>query len=71
MNQKNDKNWVYSVIIYADDIILIAYNMQQLQRLLDICTSWATKNTIKYGTDKCYYLADPSPKFPNSRVLCS
>jgi len=47
---------LFGVIIYADDIILMATKLTGLQKLLDICTLSAAKNRITFGIDKCYAL---------------
>lgn len=47
---------LFGVIVYADDIILMAGTMRGLQKLLDMCTEWAAENQITFGIDKCYAL---------------
>jgi len=42
------------IIIYADDIILLARSLDELQRLLDVCSKWASEKKIVFGTDKCF-----------------
>ena len=38
---------------FADDIILISDEPWKLQRLLNICQSWAIKNKMTFNTSKC------------------
>ena len=38
---------------FADDIILISDNPSNLQKLIDMCGAWSTKNGMKFNTDKC------------------
>jgi len=47
---------LFGVIIYADDIILMAGTLRGLQKLLDMCSKWASENQITFGIDKCYAL---------------
>jgi len=42
------------IIIYAGDIILLARSLDELQQLLDVCTSWANEKKIVFGTEKCF-----------------
>ena len=48
------KEFLLSVIAYADDITLLSLKTNKLQRLLDICYSWATANGMTFGLDKCF-----------------
>ena len=38
---------------FADDIVLISDKPSNLQQLLNICKSWATKNNMAFNTSKC------------------
>ena len=42
-----------STLGFADDIVLIADNPKDLQQLLLICESWATRNRMSFNSDKC------------------
>ena len=48
------KIFVLSVLAYADDITLLSLETNKLQGLLDICYSWAKKNGMSFGLDKCF-----------------
>lgn len=41
-------------LCYADDMVLLAPSKRALQRLLDICTSYAIRHDILYNTDKSF-----------------
>ena len=42
-----------STLGFADDIILIADNPENLQKLIDICGTWSRDNGMYYTIDKC------------------
>lgn len=42
----------------ADDVILIANSQEELQRLLDTCTSWAERNRLVWKPAKCVIVTD-------------
>ena len=42
---------------YADDIVLIADNPQNLQEQINICERWSIQNGMRFNTDKCKILA--------------
>ena len=46
-------NIVISALGFADDIILLADNVKNLQRLIDICAAWSKINGMDFNTDKC------------------
>ena len=48
------RKFVLSVLAYADDVTLISLEINKLQRLLDICYSWANENGMSFGLDKCF-----------------
>ena len=59
---------------FADDIVLISDNPEKLQRLLNICQSWSTKNGMTFKTSKCKVMILNGPsgsvKFKlNDRIL--
>jgi len=45
-------NLQVSILLYADDIVLIADNETDLQKMLDQCTSWTEKWKLTVNTDK-------------------
>ena len=45
-----------SALGFADDIILISNNPKNLQKLIDICFLWATRNGMTFNDDKCKIL---------------
>ena len=38
---------------FADDVVLISDSKQNMQKLLDICESWGTKNRMAFNMSKC------------------
>lgn len=42
----------YAVLAYADDLVLVSDKADNLQRLLDICISWATRNGQRFSATK-------------------
>ena len=38
---------------FADEIVLISDNPEKLQRRLDICQSWTSKDKMSFNTSKC------------------
>ena len=46
--------FILSVIAYADDVTTLSPDPNNLQRLLDICNSWANENGMTFGLDKCF-----------------
>ena len=47
-------DFILSVIAYADDVTLLSLKASKLQRLLNICNSWAKRNGMTFCLDKCY-----------------
>ena len=43
-----------SGLAYADDVTVLSLTNTNLQRLLNICSSWALKNGMTFGLDKCF-----------------
>ena len=41
-----------SVLLYADDLVLLAETEADLQKLLDTLSNWCTRNHIKVNEDK-------------------
>ena len=41
--------FVLSVIAYADDVTLLSLKPSNLQRLLNICNSWAKRNGMTFA----------------------
>ena len=50
------KSFFLSVLAFADDVTLIALKTEKFQRLLNICDSWAKRNGMIFGLDKCFVL---------------
>ena len=48
----NNQRFNTSIIVYADDIILISPVDSQLQQLLDLCTNYGKKWLIKFNPKK-------------------
>ena len=42
-----------STLGFADDIVLISDNKRCMQKLVDICQSWAAKNGMEFSATKC------------------
>ena len=49
-------NITLSALAFADDIMLLALVVSNLQQLLSICDSWAAKNGMTFGIEKCFIL---------------
>ena len=48
---------------FADDIVLISDDPEKLQKLIDKCESWASKNEMSFNTSKCKVMVfNGSPK---------
>jgi hypothetical protein len=58
-----------SIIVYADDILLISPVDFQLQKLLDVCTEYSEKWRIKFNTSKSNIITFGEPLFENSFKL--
>lgn len=46
--------------LMVDDVIIIAKDKDELQRLLNICTKWARLNFLEWKLQKCVIVADPT-----------
>ena len=57
LNQSNLGAYIgplhFAALGFADDIVLISDAPWKLQKLLDICSSWALKNGMTFKTSKC------------------
>ncbi|CAG9327239.1 unnamed protein product [Blepharisma stoltei] len=42
------------LLLYADDIVLMAHTMSQLQQLMNICNTWANKYYLKANLQKSF-----------------
>lgn len=40
--------------LVADDVIIIDHSEDELETLLDICTTWAERNYLEWKPQKCY-----------------
>ncbi len=58
-----------SIIVYADDILLISPVDSQLQKLLDVCTEYSEKWRIKFNTSKSNIITFGEPLFKSSFSL--
>ena len=47
---------VVSALGFADDIVLVSDNPKKLQKMIDICSLWASRNGMAFNTDKCKIL---------------
>ena len=60
------------VVVYADDVLLMAPNRAAMQLMLDKCESYAARNNIMYSTDpdpnksksKCIYICGGKKNLP-------
>ena len=46
-------NLIISTLGFADDIVLITDCPKKMQKLLNICNSWCSKNGMSFNIDKC------------------
>ena len=46
------KNLIINILLYADDIILVAFSKACLQKLLDIVSNFGKNREIKFNPDK-------------------
>ena len=60
LRELNDSNYgaemgnlVISTLGFADDIVLITECPKKMQKLLNICFNWCTKNGMSFNIDKC------------------
>ena len=58
----------YGCLLYADDIVLLAHNLNGMQRMLDICTDFGIEYGVKFNETKSVALRI-CPRF-NSLKLC-
>ena len=47
---------IVTALGFADDIVLISDNPENLQKSIDMCSLWATKNCMAFNKDKCKIL---------------
>lgn len=45
-----------NVLLYADDIVLLSHTKSEMQRLLDVTSSYGAKNDFIFNADKTNYL---------------
>jgi hypothetical protein len=55
-----------SILVYADDIILISPNDSHLQRLLNTCTQFSSDWLLKFNPNKSHIISFGKPIFPNT-----
>ena len=60
----NDTLWC-GAILYADDIALSANSLQELQEMIDICSSWALENGMEFSSSKSKWMG-----FPSKQMQC-
>lgn len=51
--EEEGDSWEYPAKLVADDVIIIARNSVELQKLLDTCTDWAKQNCLEWIPTKC------------------
>ena len=61
-------NLAINNLLFADDIMLIASNKQQLQQLLDICSKWANKWKLKFSASKSKTLTNNTSRIPAMKL---
>jgi len=54
----------FVAIIYADDIMLIAKSAAGLQSLLNICSDWAARHSVRFSPSKSFVIIDKAPQHP-------
>ena len=58
-----------SVLLYADDIVLLSENENDMQRLLDVISEWCNDNKIHISRDKSKVVHFRNPSTPLSRYI--
>ena len=56
-------------LCYADDLCLISISSAGMQKLLDMCSTYATENVLTYNGSKSYFLCF-KPKHIKLYALC-
>ena len=57
-----------SILLYADDIVLLAENEADLQRQLDILAEWCGENSMSVNGEKSNIMHFRSPSMPATKV---
>jgi len=57
-----------NIIVYADDIMLIANNLAAMQKLLHICEAFSNNWYIKFNPDKCHIMQTGYKLYKNSQI---
>ena len=55
-----------SVLLYADDLVLVAETEADLQKLLDTLSNWCTRNQIQVIEDKSNVVHFRTPSIPRT-----
>jgi hypothetical protein len=57
-NKVNDSGIALNHLAFADDIILVAKNLTDIQHLLSICEEWAIRYGMKFAPSKCSLISN-------------
>lgn len=57
-----------SIIVFADDIILLSPNLRHLQTMIDECTSFGMRNGLNFNAAKTQFLISGSSPFRNPKI---
>ena len=57
-----------SIILYADDIILISNTVSGLQKQLDTISNYGKENGLKYNADKTFFMDFNGKLSKNAKV---
>ena len=58
-----------SILLYADDIVVLADNERDMQSLLDIISEWCNDNKIHINRDKSKVVQFRNPSTPLSKHI--
>ena len=58
-----------SIIVFADDIILLSSTLKHLQQMIDECTAFGNSNGLKFNVSKTQFLISGQSPIPNPKII--